>query len=91
MRELPSDVVAYKKTPVFTKQSVPSGLLKAHRTKKGTWGRIVVLQGRLEYQIEEPVEEVLVLVAGQVGIIEPAMSHAVRPMGDVEFYVEFLK
>ena len=91
MKSLPSDVIAYKRTPTFTQHTVPAGLLRAHTTKAGVWGRIVVASGQLRYRIQgdEPGEHVL--APGHDGIVEPQVPHDVTPIGDVEFHVEFLK
>ena len=61
MKEIPASATAYKKTPEFTEETVPVGLLKAHQTKEGTWGKINVTEGRLRYRILEPEFEELVL------------------------------
>jgi tellurite resistance-related uncharacterized protein len=45
MMTIPGNVVSYKKTPEFDETSIPKGLLKAHQTKDGVWGKIVVLEG----------------------------------------------
>lgn len=89
MVKLPGEVQSYKQTPVFTEASVPDGLLRSHRTKASVWGKIVVLEGRLEYTINEPEEEVHILDQDTPGIIEPTVLHAVKPLGPVRFYVEF--
>lgn len=88
MKSLPPDVVAYKQTPEFNENTIPPGLLKDHQTKEGVWGRIVVLEGRLQYTINDP-HEVIVLDANTVGVVEPTVLHAVKPLGPVRFYVEF--
>jgi len=55
---LPKGVVKYSQVPKegkqFTGTTIPSGLLKTHTTKKGTWGVIRVSQGLLEYSIPIP-------------------------------------
>ena len=89
--DLPTDVEPYKKTPVFSQDSIPAGLLKAHSTKAGTWGKIVVTQGALRYRILEPAVEELVLSPQNPGVVEPQMEHEVAPLGEVRFYVEFYK
>ena len=89
MKTLPVDVKPYKRTPEFTEDTIPSGLLNGHTTKAGTWGVIHVIEGSLEYHILEPVEETHTLSQGILGIVEPAMRHQVRPLGSVRFYVEF--
>lgn len=89
---LPSDVVKYTQVPKtrFTASTIPSGLLKDHSTKEGTWGVIRVFRGELEYRILEPSESVHALDADRVGVIEPTMLHSVRAISDdVEFVVEF--
>ena len=91
MKSLPSNISAYKRTPEFTRDTVPEGLLRAHSTKAGVWGRIVVLEGSLEYRILEPEVETLVLSPGEDGVVEPTMRHEVEPLGDVRFFVEFCR
>lgn len=91
MKALPEPLQAYKQTPVFTEDTVPSGLLRSHRTKDAVWGRIIVLEGRLEYTINEPVEEIILLDQETPGVIEPTVLHAVKPLGPVRFYVEFYR
>mmetsp|Transcript_17604 Transcript_17604/g.36989 ORF Transcript_17604/g.36989 Transcript_17604/m.36989 type:complete len:178 (+) Transcript_17604:20-553(+) len=91
---LPSDVVKYSQVPKagtqFTAQTIPSGLLKQHTTKKGTWGVIRVSTGKLEYTIHEPRSSVHVLDSETVGVIEPTMLHQVKGLtDDVQFVVEF--
>jgi tellurite resistance-related uncharacterized protein len=87
--ELPDDCVAYRKTAVFTQDTVPAGLLRAHRTAAGVWALIHVLDGRLLYRINEPTTSELVIEPGVPGVIEPAVSHEIAPLGMSRFYVEF--
>lgn len=89
MKNLPSNVTAYKKTPVFTTETIPQGLLQSHTTKAGSWGKIVVISGQLYYRIFTDIPEEHILNSGSVGIIEPQTPHQVEPIGTVEFYVEF--
>ena len=89
MKTLPQNVVAYQKTPVFTQDTVPKGLLHHHTTKEGSWGQIWVTSGQLGYRIlTEPPEE-HTLTPDKPGIVEPQVPHQVEPLGSVEFYVEF--
>lgn len=90
MKDLPQNVVAYKRTPEFDEVTVPSGLLHDHRTRENVWGKIVILEGTLLYTIDEPLEEVLLDTLNS-GIVEPAVLHHVTPQGRVRFYVEFYK
>ncbi len=91
MKQLPPNVVAYKKTPEFNQDTVPAGLLNDHSTKTGVWGKIVILAGRLQYTINPPESEVIVLDPTVFGVVEPTVLHSVKPLGDVRFYVEFFK
>lgn len=89
MKTLPDHVAAYQRTDLFTQDSVPSGLLKDHSTKDGVWGLIQVQKGQLEYTIEN--KEVHILTPDNSGIVEPTVTHHVRPLGEVLFSVEFYK
>jgi len=91
MKQLPSDLTAYKRTPEFTETSIPQGLLKDHNTKQGVWGKIVVLDGSLEYIIQEPEIEIIKLSSSKFGVVEPTIKHHVKPIGAVKFYVEFYR
>lgn len=88
MKPLPENVTPYKQTPEFDEITVPKGLLNAHQTKEGTWGKIVILEGQLQYKINEP-EEILLLDVNKYGVVEPTVLHEVKPLGKVRFYVEF--
>lgn len=89
MPTLPTGATMYKSTPVFDDNTVPDGLLREHRTKAGTWGRIVVLQGELVYEAMEPDQARWVLNPRVPGIIEPEMAHRIVLSGPVRFQVEF--
>lgn len=85
---IPDGYEPYRRTPEFTHETVPPGLLKAHQTKAGVWGIIHVLEGNLIYRITgTPLE--IVLTPGTLGVIEPEQQHEVAPLGPVRFYVEF--
>lgn len=91
MKILPKNVFPYKRTPEFDEVTVPNGLLKAHQTKAGVWGKIVILEGKLQYTISEPEIENLTLTKDNYGVVEPTVFHQVKPLGKVRFYVEFYK
>lgn len=91
MKELPSAVQAYKKTPIFNAASIPKGLLKAHQTKAGTWGKIVILEGALLYRILQPSPSEVTLTPEVFGVVEPEVLHEIQALTDVQFYVEFYK
>ena len=87
MPVLPKSVRAYQQTAEFDQHTVPKGLLNDHRTKAGTWGRILVVEGLLLYTIGE---ESWTLRPGVVGIVAPGVVHSIAPQGPVRFVVEFL-
>ena len=88
--EWPDDFIAYKRTPEFTAQSVPAGLLRDHATKRGVWARIIVLEGELRYRIPSLGGDEI-LSAQHGGIVVPELLHSVEPLGAVVFYVEFYR
>ncbi len=90
MDALPEGLTPRRRTPVFDQDSVPAGLLRAHTTKAGVWGRIVVLEGRLRYRLLEPTRREHLLQPGVDGVIPPEVRHEVEPDGPVRFYVELL-
>ncbi|MBV1877418.1 MAG: DUF1971 domain-containing protein [Pseudomonadales bacterium] len=91
MKQIPAAARPYKKTPEFTEQTVPAGLLKAHQTKQGTWGKINVAEGELLYRILEPEIEEMILSPDKFGVVEPTVLHEVSPLGKVSFHVEFFR
>ena len=87
MKKIPDGVTAFRRTDLFTQDTVPKGLLKNHSTKEGVWGHIQVEKGTLEYTIGDG--EVHILTPGRNGVIEPKVIHHVKPLGEVSFFVEF--
>jgi tellurite resistance-related uncharacterized protein len=92
--ELPAGLCAYRRTGVFTQDTVPAALLKAHNTKDGVWALITVLEGELAYSVADPRRPASrrVLTPGAPpGVIEPTILHSVAPLGPVRFFVEFYR
>lgn len=89
MKTLPKNLVLYKQTSEFTESTLPAGLLHAHSTKPGVWGKIIILEGHLTYRILEPEPEDIPLNPQTQGVIEPTVKHEVVPQPGVRFYVEF--
>lgn len=88
--ELPNDFTAYKRTPIFTEESVPAALRKDHSTKAGVWAKINVTEGRLRYRVPS-VGVDMQLSMDKIGIVVPEVLHNVEPLGAVRFFVEFFK
>ena len=78
----------YRRTPVFDENTLPAGLRREHRTKPGVWGVIRVFDGRLRYQVLDPISEVI-LEPGHPGLIRPDEPHLVEPLGPMRVQVEF--
>ncbi len=89
MKELPNNITALRSTTIFTEKTIPAALLKDHSTAAGTWGLIQVKKGKLEYTIGK--DEIYILEPGKNGVVEPTVVHHVKPLGEVEFKVQFYK
>jgi tellurite resistance-related uncharacterized protein len=85
---LPPSARQYKRVGPFSEQTLPEGLCGEHRTKPGTWARIVVTEGQLAYHVRGRVQ---LLAPGDVGLVEPEVPHRVEPLGAVTLHVEFWK
>lgn len=89
--ELPAGFEAYRKTQIFTENTVPKGLLSTHGTKAGVWGKLEVLSGAMTYVLESQPERGVVVSAGGSQLIAPEAKHHVEVVGPVEFTVEFFR
>ena len=89
--ELPEGVERYRSTPEFDQDTVPRGLTRAHRTAKGVWGVIEVMEGRLGYVLEDGTNRHFELDAGTPGVVVSEMPHRVEPRGPVRFRVHFYR
>lgn len=87
--EMPEGLRFVRSTPIWTEQSVPQGLLRTHRLGPGTWGRIVVQTGEMQFIMptEPPID--MVLGPGSRQAIPPEVDHEVRPLGPVCFRIDF--
>lgn len=88
MPTFPEGLTLLRRTRTFDETTVPDALTSFHTTKAGVWGRIVVDEGRLEYEILEGTPGLWVLRPGVLGIIAPELPHRVRPLGEARFHVE---
>jgi tellurite resistance-related uncharacterized protein len=80
--------IPYRSTPVFTNDTLPDALRRAHSTKAGVWGLLKVLKGTILYVTEETGECQMVQAPGTVMIL-PQQLHSVEPQGDIEMQVDF--
>jgi tellurite resistance-related uncharacterized protein len=90
---IPKDLVLYKRTPEFTRDTLPAGLARAHSTKEGVWGRIQVAEGELIYRVVDPRRQrrTIALTPTRPGVIEPTILHEVEARADTRFAVEFFR
>ncbi|MEM7461654.1 MAG: DUF1971 domain-containing protein [Pseudomonadota bacterium] len=86
--KLPPHVVLARQTSMFNSDTVPKGLLRDHATKAGTWGRLVVQQGVVEFH-DQGSSERRQVEAGEHQVIIPEAVHFIEPTGDAVFFVEF--
>lgn len=89
MKSIPEAVTTFKRINLFTESTVPAALLAQHRTAAGVWGRITVERGEILYTITGGPS--FVLTPQRPGVIEPQVEHFLTTIGDVAFFVEFLK
>ncbi|MFV0307812.1 MAG: DUF1971 domain-containing protein [Desertimonas sp.] len=87
--ELPDGLEHVRTTDEFTVQSVPAGLLRAHRVAEGVWGRLVVRAGVVTLVFEDDPNTSVVVAAGGRAVIAPGRPHHVEPDDDAVFAVEF--
>lgn len=91
---MPEKLIAYKRMPLWTKDTMPEAVQRKHNTKVGTWGKITVLKGRLKFvELTEDGEEVAshIFEAGADNpMAQPQAWHRVEALtDDVEWFLEF--
>ena len=84
-------LIKYCETPIFTGETVPAKLTREHNTQAGVWGRLVILEGTLDYIVPSMPEESRNLSKGESGIIELQVIHFVTPQKGTAFRAEFYK
>ena len=91
---MPEKLIAYKRMPLWTKDTMPEAVQRRHNTKVGTWGKITVLKGKLKFvELTEDGEEVAshIFEAGADNpMAQPQAWHRVEALtDDVEWFLEF--
>lgn len=88
--EFPECLHLVRSSPEWNEHTIPPGLLRAHHLASGTWGRVVVREGRLRFvaSTEPPID--VVLEVGSSQAIPPDLEHHVTPIGTVRFIIDFL-
>lgn len=88
---IPDGLELTRTTDVFDADTVPAGLLKAHRVAEGVWGRLVVLSGSVRFVFEDAPADALTVDAGDAVAIPPGRRHHVELDGPGSFVVEFYR
>lgn len=77
----------YRSSPLFTAETLPQALQQKHRTKRGVWGVIRVIEGTLRYCKEDGSSDIL--HPSNPGLIHPDEPHHVEVIGPVSMQVDF--
>ena len=88
--DLPEGLELARTTDVFDNDSVPAGLLRAHRVAPGIWGRLVVHTGSIGFVFEDDGRSADI-AAGEHMVIPPDRPHHLELIGPVRFAVEFYR
>ena len=91
MKELPDGLLKYAETAEFTAANVPDKLTAMHETKPGVWGKLIVIEGSLDYILDASPHTPQNITIGGYAIIEPTIRHKVRLYDDARFKVEFYR
>ncbi|MFV0527040.1 MAG: DUF1971 domain-containing protein [Acidimicrobiales bacterium] len=86
---IPDGFVLARTTDVFDNDTVPAGLLRAHRVADSVWGRLVVHEGTVRFVFEDRPDAPVTVTAGGAVVIPPARLHHVALDGPARFAVEF--
>ena len=89
-----SQLIAYKKMPIWNKESLPQMFQEMHNTKVGTWAKLTILSGSLKYFALDEAGNILDTaifdVENQAPFVEPQQWHRVAPLSDdLQCYLEF--
>ena len=86
---LPEGLALQRTTDEFDADTVPAGLLRAHRLAAGVWGLLTVNAGELTFVWEDRPDAPVELHEGDALVIEPEVRHHVEPGPDARFMVAF--
>jgi tellurite resistance-related uncharacterized protein len=88
---MPSECVSVRTSNEFTAETVPPGLLRAHKLASDVWGRLRVLSGRVVFAYEASPYDAVSLSAGDHVDIPPDVLHSVELLTDARFVIEFFR
>ena len=87
--DLPSGLALQRTTADFDAETVPAGLLRAHRVAADVWGVLEVLEGTVAFTWEDRDDGPVTLRTGDSLVIPPDVLHHVDPGPDARFHVSF--
>ena len=70
-------------------REVPEKLLNDHDIKAGTWGRLTVINGSVDYFLEGQTVPLTTVLPESPLVILPEESHFINISDDAIFFVEF--
>ncbi|MGE8654689.1 MAG: SAM-dependent methyltransferase TehB [Acinetobacter gandensis] len=81
-----NQLMSYKELPIWTQQTIPEGFKRQHNTKAGTWAKLTVLQGEVNFAMLDDAGKVLsehvFSPALQPPFIEPQAWHKIVSVSD---------
>ncbi|WP_180079540.1 MULTISPECIES: SAM-dependent methyltransferase TehB [unclassified Acinetobacter] len=81
-----NQLMGYKELPIWTQQTIPEGFKRQHNTKAGTWAKLTVLQGEVNFAMLDDAGKVLsehvFSPAQQPPFIEPQAWHKIVSVSD---------
>ncbi len=88
-----NSLVKYKTLPLWTETTLPKAFQTQHNTKPGTWGKITVEAGQLQYdslsEAGEVISSKIITPADRNFFVLPEAWHRVKPIGELRCFVEF--
>jgi tellurite resistance-related uncharacterized protein len=89
--QIPDGFELARTTPTFTNDTVPAGLLAAHRVADKIWARLVVHSGEVGFVFEDEPHTPITITAGGSIAIPPGRLHHVELDQPATFAVEFYR
>lgn len=89
----PNGLETYRTVGPFSAENLPKGLLKDHKLKAETWGRLTMIEGAIRFVWSDGRTDGLVeeLAAGDVLMVPPQALHNLEKTGDFLLKIEFMK
>lgn len=79
-------LIQYKTMPEWTADTLPKGFRNKHNTKAGTWAKLTILAGKLQYDALDADGNILESFVfdkdSDIPFVEPQAWHKVTPLSD---------